>query len=156
MSVGNCIGRTSLNAVSAEDTAVVIDVVNRCITLGAADAVLGRVLGSFDVDAVGGAGCSTQETGNTLFQAIFVALKDMKSAKAFFEAGSTERPWAIGIILDDGGFEHLRKGDGHAFGNGGDVLHNGHIGIIPATLSGFADAAFQRLSDALQKLHAHL
>src|SRR4051794_26356722 len=48
---------TRLHAVSAENTAVVIDVVNLGVTLGAADAVLGRVFRRLDVNAVRRAVC---------------------------------------------------------------------------------------------------
>src|SRR5262245_36535003 len=65
--VGDGVGWTSLHAVSAEDAAVVVDVVNRRVTLGAADAILVSVLGSFDVNAIGRAGSSAEKAGDALF-----------------------------------------------------------------------------------------
>src|SRR5262249_32997876 len=52
VSVSDCVGRTGFNTVSAEDAAVVVDVVNRGVALGAADAILCGVLGSLDINAV--------------------------------------------------------------------------------------------------------
>src|SRR6266496_411645 len=56
MSVGNRIGRTRFHAIPAKNAPVVIDVVDLGIALGATDAVLRRVLGSLDIDAIRGAG----------------------------------------------------------------------------------------------------
>jgi len=52
MAVRDRVGRASLDTVAAEDTAVVIDVVDLGVALGAADAVLFRVLRGFDINAV--------------------------------------------------------------------------------------------------------
>src|SRR5437773_2422033 len=56
VAVRDGVGGASLDAVSAEDAAVVIDVVHRGVALGARDAALGSVLGGLDVDAVRWAG----------------------------------------------------------------------------------------------------
>ena len=52
MPVGDRVGRTRFHAIAAKNAAVVIDVVNLGVALGAADAVLGGILGGLDVDAI--------------------------------------------------------------------------------------------------------
>ena len=50
--MGNGIGGTSFYAISAENAAVVVNVVDLGIALGAADAMLFSVFCSFNVDAI--------------------------------------------------------------------------------------------------------
>src|SRR5208283_2317756 len=52
VAVRNRVGGAGFHAIAAEDAAVVIDVVNLGVTLGAADPLLGGVLGRLDVNAV--------------------------------------------------------------------------------------------------------
>src|SRR5689334_13460655 len=52
VAMGDGVSGTGLNAVAAEDAAVVIDVVNLGVTLSAADPILRGVLGSLNVNAV--------------------------------------------------------------------------------------------------------
>src|SRR5580765_441387 len=54
--VGDGVGGAGLNTISAEDAAVVIDVIDLRIALGAGDTLLGRVLGGLNVNAVRWAG----------------------------------------------------------------------------------------------------
>src|SRR5215471_1592680 len=63
VAVRDGIGGTGFHAVAAEDAAVVVDVIDLGVTLGAADAVLFRVLRCFDVNAVGRARCRAQKAG---------------------------------------------------------------------------------------------
>src|SRR6185437_9816544 len=76
--VGDGVRGAGLYAVSAEDAAVVINVIDLGVTLGAADAVLFSVLGGLNVNAVGRAGGSAQETRNALFQAVLIALQHVQ------------------------------------------------------------------------------
>src|SRR5262250_2805236 len=62
MAVGDGVSGAGLDAVAAEDAAVVVDVVDLGVALGAADAVLFRVLGGLNVDTVGGTGGGAKET----------------------------------------------------------------------------------------------
>src|SRR3984885_8347170 len=55
MSVRNRVGWTSLDAISAKDTTVIVDVIDLGVAFSAAHAVLRSVIGSFDVNAVRGA-----------------------------------------------------------------------------------------------------
>jgi len=143
VAVGNRVCRACLDAISAEDAAVVVDVVHMGIAFGAANAIFSRVLSSFDVDTVGRTGSRTQETSYTLLQPVFVALQNVKTAKALLEDRATQWTWTIRIVLDNRGLEHLPEGDCHAFGDGSDVLHDRHIWIIP--VANFADYYNKRL-----------
>ena len=124
VTVRDGIRRTRLHTVSAENAAVVVDVVDLGIALGAANAILGGVLGGLDVNAVGRAVGRTQETGHTFFQAIFVALQHVRAAVTALNASSSQGPFAIRIIFYDRRLEHLREGDAHALGNRRDIFQH--------------------------------
>ena len=79
------------------------------------------VFGGLDVDAVGGAGGGAEEAGDTLFQAVLVALELVLAAEALLEFGAAHGTFAVGIVFDLGRLEHLLEGDAHTLGNGGCV-----------------------------------
>src|SRR3981081_1767346 len=133
MPVCDRISRTSFHAIPAEDTSIVIYVVDLGVPLGAADPVLGGVIGGFNVDAVGWARRGAKEAGHALLQPILVALKHVGAAKAGFDASPAKRPLAVGIVLDGGGLEHLHEGDAHPLGDGSDVLKNRHAQLVYRT-----------------------
>jgi hypothetical protein len=126
MSVRNRIRRASFHAIPAKNAAVVIDVVNLGITLGAADPLLGRVLCCLDIDAIGRAVGCAKKTGHAFLQAILVALQNVHAAKALLKLRAPQRPRPIGIILHRRRLEHLHEGDAHALRDGGNVLNDGH------------------------------
>jgi len=128
--VRNRVCRTSLHAISAKDTSIVIDVVDLGVALGAADAVFGGVICSLDVDAIRGTIGGAEEAGHAFFQAVFVALQDVGAAEAGFETGATQRTFAVGIIFHRRGLEHLHEGDAHALGDGGDVFQYWHTFVV--------------------------
>ena len=106
------IGRAGLDAVAAEDAAVVIDVVNLGVALAPADTQRVGVLGGLDVNTISGAGGGAQKTGDALFQAVFIALQLMDTAVALLEF------WrCFGIILGERRTHHLLERHAHAFGN---------------------------------------
>ena len=111
--------RAGLDAIAAENTTRIVDVVNACVTLSAADTALFRIFCSFDVDAIRWAGRRTKETGHTLLKLIFVALQYMHAAKAFFKNSRT-----FWIYFRHGWLEHLLEGDAHTLGHGGRVVQN--------------------------------
>ena len=133
VSMGDRVRGAGLDAVSAEDAAVVVDVVDGGISFGAADAIFRRVFGSFDVNTVRRAGGCAQKTRYALFQPVLVALQYVKTAKALLEYCAAQWPWTVGIVLDNRGLEHLFKSDRHPLSDGSDVLHDRHIWIIPMT-----------------------
>src|SRR6185312_14714129 len=104
-----------------------VDVVNLGVTLGAGDAVLGGVVGCLDVDTVRGTGGGAEETGDALFQAVFVALELVLSAEALLKDGPAHGTLPSGVVLDFGGLEDLLEGDTHSLGYGCCVAAYGHI-----------------------------
>ncbi len=126
MAVRDGVGWARLDTISAEDAAVVIDVVNLGVALCATDAVFGGILRRLNVNAVRRAGCSTQEAGYALFQAVFVALQDVDPTEAFLKLRSPKGTWAVRVVFDLRGFEHLAERDAHPLGNSGDVFKDRH------------------------------
>src|SRR5262245_539289 len=121
MPVGDGICGAGFNAVAAKDATVVIDVVDLGVTLGAADTVLCSVLCGFDIDAVRRTSCRAQKTSYTFFQSILIALQNVQAAKTFLKDGTLCRTFAVRIVLNDCGFEHLPKSYRHSFGNAGEI-----------------------------------
>src|ERR1700730_18141345 len=72
VAVSDCIRGAGFNAVPAENAAVVIDVVNLGIALGAADTLLGGIFRGLDIDAIRGTISGAQEAGHALFQSVLV------------------------------------------------------------------------------------
>ena len=124
--VGDRIRRTSLDAVSAEDASIVVDVINLGVALRPAYSMLGRILRRLDINAVRGTRRRAQETGDALFQSILIALQDVHPPETLLEFGAAERPRPIGIVLHLRGLEHLHEGDAHPLGDGGNVLKHRH------------------------------
>jgi len=124
--VGDRIRRTRLDAVSAEDASIVVDVINLGVALSSADPMLGRILRRLDVNAVRGTGCRAQKTGDTLFQSVLIALQDVYTAKTLLKLGTPKRTGSIGIVLHLRGLEHLHERNAHAFGDGRNVFQHWH------------------------------
>src|SRR5258708_1279325 len=109
-----------------EDAAVVVDVVDLGVTLGAADAVLGGVLRGFDVNAVRRAGSCAQEAGYALFEAVFVPLQHVQPAKALLKYRALVGQFLVWIVLYHGRRKHLPERNGHPFGNACNVTNDRH------------------------------
>src|SRR5579871_5360135 len=129
------VGRAGLDTVSAENAAVVVDVVHLGIALGATDAILGGILGGFNIDAVRRTGRRAEKARDTFLQPSLVALQHVRATKASFDTRAAQRTFAVGIVLYRRGLEHLHEGDAHAFSDGGDVFQDGHCSIsIPKSV----------------------
>ena len=126
MAMGDGVGGAGLDTVTAEYAAVVVDVVDLCVAFGRGDALFFGVLGCFDVNAVGGAGSSAEETGYTLFEALLIALELVFAAKALLEFGPAHWAFAIGVVFDLGGLKGFLQGNAHSLGYGGGVLNDRH------------------------------
>lgn len=126
VTVGDGVGGAGLDTVAAEDAAVVVDVVDLGVTLGGGDASLFSVLGGLDVDAVRRAGGGAEEAGDTLFEAVLVALQLVLAAEALLKFGSAHGTFAVGIVLDFGRLEDLLQRDAHTLGNGCGVADDRH------------------------------
>ena len=130
MSVRDRVRRTGLDTISAEDAAVVVDVVDLRVTLGAGDARLACIVRRLDVNAVRWAGRRTQEAGNALFQAILIALQHMGAAETVLKVRAAIRSRAVRIVLYLGRLEHFAEGDRHSLGDTGNVAHDRHAASI--------------------------
>ncbi len=124
--VGDRIRRTRLDAVSAEDASIVVDVINLGVALCSADPMLGRILRRLNVNAVRGTGCGAQKTGDTLFQSVLIALQDVYTAKTLLKLGPPKRTGSIGVVLHLRGLEHLHERNAHALGDGRNVFQHWH------------------------------
>src|SRR5258708_34963217 len=130
MAVSNRVGWARSDALSAKDATVVVDVVILGIALSAADALFGRVLCSFNIDAIGRAVSGAQEAGHALFQAIFIALQNVHTAVPLLYLCPAERARTIRIILHNRGLEHLPERDAHSLGNCSNVLADRHTSLV--------------------------
>src|SRR5262249_32767249 len=106
VAVRDGVRRAGLDAISTEDTSIIVDVINLGVALSAAHAMVSGALRRFDIYAIGGAGCRAQEAGYTLLQAILIALQDMDAAIPLLKFCSSQRTRPVGIVLHDGGLEH--------------------------------------------------
>src|ERR1700759_895146 len=128
--MGNGIGGGGFHAISAENAAVVVDVVDLGVAIGAGNALLGGVFVCLNIDAIGGAGRSAQEAGYALLQAIFVALQDVGAAEPVLKVSTPVGAGSVRIILYLGWLEHLAKRDAHSLGQSCYVAHNRHATSI--------------------------
>src|SRR6185437_10546229 len=119
-----------------EDAAVVINVIDLGVTLGAADAVLFSVLRGLNVNAVGRAGGGAQEAGNTLFQAVLIALQHVQAAETLLEHRAFHRSRPVRIVFNHGGSKHLPESDRHSFGNAGEIAKDRHASSIKGNHGG--------------------
>ena len=130
VAVGDGVGGAGLDTVATEDAAVVIDVVDLGVALRGGDADFLSVFGGLDEDAVGGAGGGAKEAGDTFFEAVFVTLEDVGSAVALLEDRSTQGAFAVRVVLNLRGLQHLPEGDAHTFNDAGYVAHDRHEASI--------------------------
>ncbi len=127
MAVRDGVRGAGFDAIAAKNAAVVVDVVDLGIALGAGNPLLGGVFSSLDMNAVRRACGRTQETCDALFQSIFIALQHVPAAVSLFKLRSAHRSRAIRIVLHLGRLEDFSEGDTHSFGNGCEIAHNRHI-----------------------------
>ena len=130
VAVRDGVGGAGLNAISAKNAAVVINVIDLGVAFCTAHAVFGGILGGLNVNAIRRAIGRAQKAGHALFQAIFIALKHVHAAETLLKLRAAQRSGAVGIVLDDRRLEHLFKRDAHAFGDGGDVFDDGHTKLV--------------------------
>lgn len=130
MPMRNSVGGTSLHAIPAKDTSIVVDIVNLGVTFGAAYAVFCAVVRRFDVNAVRGTVGGAQKTCDAFFQTVFVALQNVGAAEAGFDARAAQRTLAVGIIFHGRWLEHLHEGDAHALRDGSDVFQDRHTFLL--------------------------
>ena len=87
VAVGDRVGGAGFDAITAEDTARVVDVVGLGVTFASGNALRFGIFGCLNEDAVRRTGRGAEEASDTLLQPIFVALQDVDSAIARLHAG---------------------------------------------------------------------
>lgn len=98
-----------LDAISAEDAARIVDVVDAGVALAGGNAFRVGIFGGFYVDAIRGARGGAQEAPDALLVAIFVPLKDVNSPVARLHRGRHFRE-----ALRGGLPKHRAEGDAEA------------------------------------------
>src|SRR5262249_25562003 len=111
MTVCDGVRRAGFYTVPTEYAPIVVDVINLGVAFGAAHPVRFGIFCSLDIDTIGGTSRGAQKTGNTLFQAIFVALQNVHTPVAFLKPRSLKRSRTVGVVLNQGRLKHLPKGD---------------------------------------------
>src|SRR5579884_1957409 len=96
-------------AVAAEDAATHVDLVDARVALAGRDAVLGRVLGRDDADAVGRARCRAERAADALLEPVLVPPETVAAAEA-----RVDRPLVLRVLLRDRLLEHLLQRDAEA------------------------------------------
>src|SRR4029077_6547601 len=85
------IGRTSFHTIATKYTSIIVDVVDAGVAFGARNPFRRGVFRGFYVDAIRGASGGAEETGYTFFQAVFIALQDVHTAKALLKLCAFQR-----------------------------------------------------------------
>lgn len=105
------VGGASFDAIATEDTARIINVIDRGVTLAGGNALRVQILCSLDIDAIGRAGRRAEKTTHTLLQTLLITVEDMDAAIARLEMDGFVR-----IVFGDGFSQHVAEGDAEAFG----------------------------------------
>ena len=108
--VRNRIRRARFNAITAENAARIIDVVDAGVALARGDAVCVNVLRGFDINAIRRTGCRAEEATNALFEAAFIPVENMNSAVARLKMHGFVR-----VVLRHCFAKHIAKSDAEAF-----------------------------------------
>ena len=74
VAVSNRVGGTRLDAVAAENTSGIIDVVGLGVAFGRRDPICCGIFGGFDVDAICRARCCAQKTRYAFFESLLVTM----------------------------------------------------------------------------------
>src|SRR5579871_6997485 len=107
-------------AVAAEDAAREVDLVDPRVALAGRDAVVRRVLGGDDADAVGRARRGAERAADALLQPVLVAPDPVPPAEA-----RVDRPLVLRVLLRDRLLEDLLERDAEALQRG-ERLHGAH------------------------------
>jgi hypothetical protein len=127
--VSDRIRGTRLDAVSAENTSIVVDVINLGVAFRSAHPMLSCVLRGLNINAIRWARRRAQKAGNAFLQSVLVTLQDVHAAKTLLKLGAPKWSRPIGIVLHLCGLEHLHERNAHALGDGRDVLKDWHTHI---------------------------
>ena len=127
VAVGDGVGGAGFDAVAAEDAAVVVDVVDLGVALGA------RRCASRRCSRRPRCRCSSRGrrrrrgSRRRTFPGRFRRAGDWcLPRKRSCRLRAAQWALAVGVVFDLGGLEDLPKGDAHPFGDGGGVANDGH------------------------------
>jgi hypothetical protein len=109
VTVGNGIGRASVNAVAAEDAAGIVNIIDAGVALPRGDAIGFVVFSGFDINTIRGARSCAKKATNAFLEAVFVALEYVNAAIARRDAGRHFR-----IALGGGFAKHRAQRDTEA------------------------------------------
>ena len=109
VTVGNGIGRASVNAVAAEDAAGIVNIIDTGVALSRGDAIGFVVFSGFDINTIRGARCCAKKATNAFLEAVFVALEYVNAAIARRYAGGDFR-----VTLGGGFAKHRAQRDAEA------------------------------------------
>src|SRR5215475_13560314 len=96
MPMGNRIRRAGFHAISAENAARIINVVNGSVPLSRGNPVRVGIFGGFNVNAVRRACRCTQKASDALFQPVFITMQHVNSAVA-----RLKMHWLMRVVLCD-------------------------------------------------------
>src|SRR5437879_8417026 len=111
MAVRDRVGGAGFHAISAEDAARIIDIVDAGVAFAGGDALRFRIIRRFDVDAVRRTGGGAEKAADAFFQAVFIALQNMDAAIARLKMYGLLRVVFGGRLSPE-----IAKGDAEAFG----------------------------------------
>jgi len=110
MTVRNRVGRASLHAISAKNTARVVNIVNASVTFARGNPLRIGVFRGLDVNASRRAGRRAQETADAFFQPAFIPVENVDAAVTRLEMDGFFR-----IIFRDGLPKHIAESHAKAF-----------------------------------------
>jgi len=105
MAVRDGIGRARFHAITAENTARIIDVVHSGVALTCGNSVRIHILSGFDVNAIRGTGRRAEKAANTLLQTILVAMQNVDPTVARLKMNGL-----VWIILRNCFTKHISEG----------------------------------------------
>src|SRR5215211_3903620 len=108
-------------AIAAEDAAADVDLVDPRVPLAGRDAVVGRVLGGDDADAVRRAGRGAERAADALLEPVLVSPEPMAPAPAWVHGALV-----LGVLLRDRLLEELLEGDREALERAEGGVRVGH------------------------------
>ena len=77
MTVRDGVGRARFHAITAENAARIIDVIYARVALACRNSVRIHIFSGFDINAICWTGGRTEKAANTLFEAVFIAMKNV-------------------------------------------------------------------------------
>jgi hypothetical protein len=113
MAVRNGVGGASLHAIAAKNTTRIVDIVDASVSFARGNPLRIGVFRGLDINTSRGAGGRAQETADTFFQSVFIAVENVDAAVTRLEMDGFFR-----IIFRDGLPQHIAERHTKAFDEG--------------------------------------